>query len=218
MLNSNKIDLSEKSPEDAYSRACLEFSRVNIEEQCFKSGATYLGEKPEGACLSLLYLKQECLIYWPRGEVISSNPEFKLSYLDKVIILDYLIQAKGTPLIGQVITYAQLPDGAFYFRAVEQRTIPPLLEKFGNKPELFLQAAEFFGGNRNNHGDMGVTIQAFPWVPVYMALWLGDEEFPANLRIFYDAGIKDYLDTYDVAMLTVSVVGKMIKCAQVFNH
>ncbi|MBI4595924.1 MAG: DUF3786 domain-containing protein [Candidatus Tectomicrobia bacterium] len=214
MLDSSKMDLGEKSPEDAYSRACLEFSRVNIEEQCFKSGATYLGERPEGPCLSLLYLKQECLIYWPRGEVISANQEFKLSYLDKVIILDYLIQARGTPLTGQAVTYAQLPSGGFYFRAVEQRTIPLLLKSFGNKPEHFLKAGEFFGAIRNSHGDVGITIQAFPWVPLYMAMWLGDDEFPANMRIFYDASIKDYLDTYDVAMLTVSIVGKMIKFKQ----
>lgn len=211
MLDPAKIDLIEKSPEDAFSRACLEFSHIDAEQQSLRSGATYLGERPEGICLSLTYLNQECLIVWPKGEVIYTDPRAKPSYLDKVIILDYLIQAKGSQLSGEHITYAQLPSGGFYFRAVEERTIPPLLKAFGDRPGLFLRAAEALGGRKNRYGDKGATIQAFPRVPLHFVLWHGDEEFPPSINIFYDASIKDYLDTYDVAMLTISIVSKMTK-------
>jgi len=60
-------------------------------------------------------------------------------------------------------------------------------------------------------GDMGLKISVFPKVPLTLILWSGDEDFPPDLNILFDATIKEFLSTEDVAVLGQEVMIRMIK-------
>jgi hypothetical protein len=55
-------------------------------------------------------------------------------------------------------------------------------------------------------GDVAVKVLAFPKVPVVLSLWKGDEEFPPEGNVLFDASITSYLSTEDIAYVAGAVV------------
>jgi hypothetical protein len=126
-------------------------------------------------------------------------------------MLHYLTSAKGTPLTNRFITFKQLPGVASYFPVFSQRTIKPLLNRFGKEPEPLIDTAAKLGGYKANYGGISVTISAFPRVPITIVLWQGDEEFPSNGSIMFDANISDYLSIEDVCVLCEIIAWKLAR-------
>jgi hypothetical protein len=130
---------------------------------------------------------------------------------DKILILHYFTGAKGTPASGKSIAYKQLLGGVSYFCAFSQRAIAPLVKNFGQSPELLAKAVMELGGHKADHGDVSVTVSAFPRVPVTLVLWRGDEEVPPNGNILFDANVPDYLSTEDVTVLCETIIWRLVK-------
>jgi hypothetical protein len=137
----------------------------------------------------------------------------KVELRDKILILDYLTRAKGTPLSGIPISYKELHEGAAYYPSFYKRAIKPLIDNFGNCPEQLLNNAVELGGVRANHGDVSVTISAFTRVPVTFVLWKGDNEFSPDASILFDRTIEDYLTVEDINVICQTIVWKLIKPA-----
>jgi hypothetical protein len=119
--------------------------------------------------------------------------------------------AEGTPAVGRLITYKQIPGGISYYPAFSQRAIAPLVNRFGQNPELLISAAAKLGGREADYGDMSVTVNAFDHVPITLVLWRGDEELAPNGNILFDANISDYLSTEDVTVLSETIIWKLVK-------
>lgn len=183
-------------------------SRIsNLEEQCHKSGARYLG--PSKVVID--YLNQPYHITLPDAEISVENSKTEVPLKDKILVLHYFTLAKGTPPTGILISYKQLPGGVSYFPAFSQRAINPFVRHFGQKPELLINLSAKLGGHKADHGDISVTIDAFNRVPITFALWKGDDELPPNGGILFDANISDYLSTEDVSVLCETIVWKLVK-------
>ena len=130
---------------------------------------------------------------------------------EQVLILHYLLNARGTPLGSNLITFWDLPEGPVYFRTFRQRTLKPLIDSFGENPRGLLLAGKVLGGRQSVYGDTAVTIDAFSRVPVTLVLWSGDAELPPEGNILYDSSIVDYLPTEDIIVLTEMLVWKLIR-------
>ena len=85
------------------------------------------------------------------------------------------------------------------------------MEHFGKQPYWLIHAAEKPGARRVAYGDVAVAVNAFSRVPITIVLWQGDEEFPPQGDILFDAAISDYLSTYDVTVLCESIIWKLVK-------
>ena len=179
----------------------------NIEEQCWKSGADYLGPYKIG----INYLNQPYHILLPDVEILLGDGGMEVSLRDKILILHYFAGAKGTPATGKLIAYKQLPGGISYFPAFSRRAIAPLVKHFGKSPELLIKAAAKLGGSKGDYGDVSVTVNAFAHVPITFVLWRGDEELAPNGNILFDASISDYLSTEDITVLTETIIWKLVK-------
>jgi len=134
-----------------------------------------------------------------------------VSQRDKILILHYLTQAKGTPLSNEIITYKELPEGPNYFRTFYKRAIKPLVDHFGQEPGQLVDIAKKLGGQKVDYGDVAVIINAFPRVPITLVLWRGDDEFPPEGNIFFDSTISDYLTTEDINVLCEIIAWKLVK-------
>ncbi len=193
----------------AYALACQQLARVDIEQQCHRSGAQYQVKESREA-ITVSYLNQQYLITLPDIEISLPGSDEKVPIRDRILILHYLILAKGTPATSELITFRDLSGGNIYYPTFTKRTMKPLADHFSKEPDLLLKAGEKLGGHKADFGDVAVTIDAFNNVPITLVLWQGDDEFPAQLNLLFDSSISDYLDTEDVTVLCETLTWKLI--------
>jgi hypothetical protein len=213
---SSPHDSREHGYELSYKLAREQLAKSSdIQEQCRKSGARYVGPNE----IVINYLNKPYRIILPKdisschcqADVISRSNLVEVPLKDKILILHYFTEAKGTPATGKLITYKQLPGGVSYFPAFSQRAIAPLVNHFGKNPELLIKAAAKLGDRGADYGDVSVNVNAFDHVPITLVLWRGDEEIASNGNILFDANISDYLSTEDVAVLSETIIWKLVR-------
>jgi len=192
----------------SFKLACDQLSKISdLEEQCRKSGARCVGPNK----IVIDYLNQPYHITIPEVQISLADSKTEIPMKDKILMLHYFTLAKGTPPTGILINYKQLPGGVSYFPAFSQRAINPFIKHFGQKPELLIELSAKLHGYKADQGDISVTIDAFNHVPITFALWKGDDEFPPNGGILFDANISDYLSTEDITVLCETIVWKLVK-------
>ena len=191
--------------------ACEQLAKIeDIKQQCRKSGAQYL-EKDNQRVISLEYLNRTYQVTLPDIDISLADSEEEVPIRDKILILHYLTLTKGTPLANKMITFKELPGGLNYFPSFSERTIKPLVNHFGEEPHRLVDAVKTLGGRKADYGDAAATINAFPYVPITLVLWRGDEEFAPSGSIILDATISDYLSTEDITVLCETIIWKLIK-------
>ena len=200
----------EYAHKQAYKLACEQLGKVNIEEQCRKSGARYLQEGTQELAI-VEYLNQSYQVTFPKIAVSLVNSKAEVLIKDKILIIHYLAQAKGTPMANKSIAFQELPEGANYLRTFSKRSIEPLARYFGKEPQRLIKAAAILGGSKVDYGDVAVTISAFSRVPITLVLWRGDEEFSPRSNILFDATISGYLSTYDITMVCEAIIWKLVR-------
>ncbi len=196
---------------DAYELACKRLAAIDdIAAQCHQSGAQYrvVDSRTD---ITIQYLSRLYLITLPDIKVSFVDSVEEVPVRDKLLILHYFISAKGTPATNRLITYQELPEGIVYFPTFSQRTIKPLLNRFGKEPLRLLEAGIKLGGSKADLGDTGLTINAFSRVPITIVLWQGDEELAPQGSILFDANITDYLPTEDITVLCEVIAWKLIR-------
>ena len=181
---------------------------VDIEQQCRNSGAEYLASQHR---IGIDYLNRSYLITLADAEVSLTGGDEDVPVKDKLLILHYFTQAKGTPISNQTITYKELKDGVNYFPVFYKRAIQPLVSFFGDEPQRLIEVAGILGGRKADYGDAAVTISAFKRVPVTLALWQGDTEFPPEGSVMFDSTVSDYLTNDDIHALCETIAWKLVK-------
>ena len=195
----------------AYKLACEQLAQLDdIEQQCLRSGARYQIIDSQKVII-LEYLNQSYRITLPDTDISLIDNEQAVPIKDKILILHYFTQAKGTPITNKTIAFKELPEGANYFPTFSKRAIKPLLDYFSRKPEQLIDAAEKLGSHRVDYGDVAVTINAFSYVPITLVLWRGDEEFAPEGSILFDSTVSDYLSTYDITVLCETIAWRLVR-------
>jgi hypothetical protein len=133
---------------------------------------------------------------------------------EKILLCHYLLHASGNPSTGELITFRQIPDGHFYFDAFQRRARDPFLATFGNHPALFEQCAQVLGGRPIATGDVGLSFQVFPQIAIHLVVWKGDDEFPPEAGILFDANIQHDLAVEDIAVLSGMLVYRLMGIAR----
>ena len=166
-------------------------------------------EKGEG--IILRFLNRDYLISYPDIEISFQEEDEKVTLWEKIVILHYLVTAKGTRPPGKLISYNQVPGGRVYYPNFVSRTTRPLIKVFGKDPSLLLAAAKPLGGTPSDYGDYSVSIPAFPRVAITTIIWAGDDEFPPEASMIFDANIVDYLPAEDITVLCNMIAIRLMK-------
>jgi len=210
-LSSPNVKNDEYGYELAYKLAGEQLAKIDdIAQQCLKSGAQYQVIDSQRVIV-VEYLNQSYQVTLPDVEISLIGSEESVPLRDKILILHYLTQAKGTPLSNRIIAYRELPEGANYFPTFSKRAIKPLVDHFSKEPGRLVDVAEKLGGRRVDYGDVAVTINAFRRVPIILLLWWGDEEFPPEGNILFEGTISDYLSTEDINVLCEVIAWRLVK-------
>jgi hypothetical protein len=195
--------------EMAYKIAREQLANIkDIEKQCRHSGAHYI---PAEKSIVLDHLNRSYKIRSADGEVAFADSDEGVPVRDKILILHYFTKAAGTPLTGRLITYKELQEGINYYPTFFKRAIQPVLNSFKDEPEKLPETAAVLGGRKTDYGDIAVTIEGFPKVPLTIVLWRGDKEFPPEGNILFDSTIADYLPTEDITILCEKIAWKLVK-------
>ena len=195
----------------AYKLACEQLAKIgDIEQQCLKSG-TQCQVIDSQKVILVEYLNQSYQVTLPDVEISLGDSEETVSLREKILILHYLTQARGTSLFNKTITYKELPEGINYYRTFSKRAIKPLVDHFGQKSGQLVGVAEKLGGYKADYGDVAVTINAFSRVPVTLVLWCSDDEFPPEGNILFDSTISDYLSIEDINVLCEVIAWRLIR-------
>jgi hypothetical protein len=199
-------DISKEGFELAYELGCKKLASIDLEEVCRNSGAQYVDRNK----IILRYLNRSYLITLPNVEISLKDEEEKVPIKDRILILHYLTRATGAPYTNKLITYGQIEGGKFYSPVFVKRNLEPILSCFGDRPELLVDVAQKFGGQRSNYGDASVSIDAFPMARIFIIIWKGDDEVPHGGNILFDGNIRHYLASEDICVLTEILTWKLI--------
>ena len=216
-------DSKEQTLQLAYRLAREKLLGMDIKQQCFRSGAQYV----QPGKVTIEYLNQSYVMAIPSMEIsLMDTPRHcqgqnsvtalegqesceNINLKDRILILHYLITAKGTPNTGKLIGFRQVPGGLFEHACFSREVLTPLLDHFGKEPERLLEAAANLGGSKVSYGDVAVSIKAFPSVSVVIVLWRGDDEFAPNASMLFDSTVADYLSTEDMSVLCERILEKL---------
>ena len=191
-------------------RVCADFFKIlknsDLTGIALKTGATIIGPQR----LDLLFFGNEIIvdletvgIYYKDG---SSGGRLdnskKLDIFSYAIILHYLVNADGTKISGEWISYRELPDGMFYFRTIPG-VLEPVRQKYKNSAKMLVKRIEGSGGHRSSDFKNGAVIYPFKNFPVLIILDEESEEFDASLRVLFDSNGSHYIKTDVVKMIVV---------------
>ena len=197
------------TPEDFKTARALALElleKANLEVCCKNAGASLTQDSSGKKIVGLSFLgKDYHLIVGNNGIAFDESME-TIKLQDQVLLLHYLITATGTPIQNRWITFREVPSGPFYYASFVKRAIIPLVSCFGPNPEGFEKVGAKIGEVMSEPGDIAVRVLALPRVPVVLSLWKGDDEFPPEGNILFDASVPSYLSTEDIAYLAGAVV------------
>ena len=147
-------------------------------------------------------------------QVLKEGEEGEVPLPESILLCHYLLHASGQGPTGELITFRQIPDGHFYFDAFQRRARDPFLATFGSQPERFRRCAEALGAKAVSAGDVGMCFQVLPRIAIQLVLWHGDDEFPPEASILFDAGIRHNLAAEDIAVLSGMLVYRLMGMAR----
>ncbi len=197
----------------ALALAAAELKQINPKRLENRTQCEYFHEDGQEGLL-VPYFGQLRRVTWPAISVTPAAGEVQIPLTEQILILHYLNRCTGAPLSGHSIDFREVPDGGgFYWSAFVSRAQKPLLETFGHDLDLYRRVAGELGGEPETLGDAAARFAAFPLVPVTHILWAGDEEFPPEAKILFDATISQHLSTEDIAALSGASVYRLMAVA-----
>ena len=207
------MDLSPRSPEERYGPALLkaeeEMKTRSPQMMAELAGVDYTGADEAGE-FTVRFWDSTYTIRFPSAVVLDdagADPYIGT----KIILLHYLLTAKGTPHADQWVAFREFPGGLGYNAAFEARAIRRLTATFGERLAAFETAARGLGGMPLDVGDAAFTFDLLPRVRVAVVIYEGDDEFPAAANLIFDGATGDYLPTEDIAVLGDIVASKLSK-------
>ena len=160
---------------------------------------------------------REVILTYPALLVVDAHSKKDLSVFDQTMVLYYFNTCDGTPMAASWIAFSELPDGRFYNQAFQGYTGRELAKAFGNDLEAFEGAASNAGGEKRFPmagapiGDAAFAYHALPRVPLLVVYWLGDDDFPPNSQILFDAAVSHHIPTDACAILGSTLTRRLLK-------
>lgn len=190
------------SREDDYraarALAIEKLKTCDIEQCCVRAKLETKNKSTGERQVIFPYINQRYILNIDGRTISFEEDAGRPSLPEQVLMLHYLLKAKAIPFSGEMITFREVPSGAFYYQAFFKRAIVPLAKGFGSHPSLLDRVADIIGEIVPFSADRALKIVILPRIPVILSIWEEDEEFPAEGNIYFDTTISSHLSTEDI--------------------
>ena len=161
--------------------------------------------------LSVKFLADEYFVDLEARKIESLACNVPAKDFTAILILHYCAQSiKGLPQVtGEWLTFKELVRIEGYEAVFRQRSIAPIIRKYGKKPDALYEALKRLPGEKGNAADASVILETFPSVPVLIEIWAGDEEFGPEANILFDKSVTLIFCTEDIVVLAGLVAGSV---------
>ena len=128
---------------------------------------------------------------------LALSPELDMWHA--LTLLHYLDLADGTPLTGRMMAFGQYRDGMVRGGDFDRRAEQVIRRQLGrlSAAELRRRCLALGAELEPSNADLCARFPFLPRYPIWLRLWLADEEFPASGRMFIDAAAAHYLTVED---------------------
>jgi len=189
----------QKNYQQAFDLASALIKGLDLEERARRAGAQYQKGK-DGDEVIIQFFSEPYHLRFPQVEFYSPS-KMAVSLVTRTILLHYLITSDGSPLSGTWVGYKDIPGGLLYASVFGRRVTDPLAKKFGRSAKSFLDIGTRLGGTPGGVGDASLAFQVLPRIPLQYVLWEGDDEFPPNVQLLFDASVDHHLTLEDIVVL-----------------
>jgi len=135
--------------------------------------------------------------------ILSDGSEEETDWFSRLLLLQYLLNAKDLPLSGRLRSPHEFKGGELFFSAPSHHvSFEPLIQKFGS-PQRFVEAGLSLGGRSIPYADEAFQLNVLPRIPLAYLVWAGDEEFGPRISVLFDETAEHHLpiDALWVAIL-----------------
>lgn len=192
----------------------LDESRAQLRARPLAQIAAHSGSTLLGAQLQLDFLWRAYRIDGHDWIVVRADSGEAAPSFIEAIVLAYLAAADGTPPLQHWISFHELPDGQFYERAFRGYTGEELVRGLNGDIDAFQRAALQLHGRPIGLAEAAFAFQVLPRLQLAVVMYAGDEDFPAQARVLFEATAPHYLSTDGLAILGGQLVGQLLKAAR----
>lgn len=148
------------------------------------------------------------------GTVLVAGSDQQIPWNDEMNVLTHLWYARyGAGLSGQWVSFSELSGASPYGPAFLRGNLVPFAQTFQGHGDRLRQALKMLGGFDLHMGDVGFQIDAFPFIPVRVLFWDGDEEFPAQLNLLFDRSATEFIHVESIVTIASSLQHKLTTLA-----
>ena len=108
-------------------------------------------------------------------------------------IYDVLCDAKPDHCLSGRYCRINNVSGVAQTAGLGERLFDRYAEYFDRDPAALTRACEHLGGTPLSGADVGYTLPLFPFLPVQLRFWHGDDEFPPSLQLLWDENILRFM-------------------------
>jgi len=123
-----------------------------------------------------------------------AHPDQRVDYNTGLVLVTHLARAEAIPPAGRMLSPAEIPGGRALLAGPHALPLEPITSLFGQHPEALVRRARELGGDRCDGADIAVCLPGLLRVPLYLLLWIADEEFPAQAVPGVDAQVLHHLN------------------------
>jgi hypothetical protein len=200
MFESEKPDAYEK----VYQELLPRLAAADIAGTAYDLGLAM----QDGAALVPCFGRQ--YLVGKHGVTLADGGEAPLNH--RIVLAYYITHGGRGENASRFVPYRDLPGGQDFARSLSQIVEGRAANFFGGKLESLKSAAAALGavsGEDYAPGDVSLLFSALPKLPLLMSFYDADEDFPAEVKVFYDITAPNFLDMECLAVLGLLLVQEL---------
>jgi hypothetical protein len=184
----------------------------DLNKRAPKQAAEAVGALMDGETFRVPLIGIDYTIDPVRQRITKNNQaDHPVSYQTGVVLLTTLAVSSGVPPSGRMAVPQELPGGRMFFTGAHAVATGPLARAFEKNPDQIVDRALAAGGRMTDGADVAIQVPGLPFVPLYLLIWRGDQEFPARAVIGIDDRAHFHLDLAGIFALTNIFVNRLCK-------